>query len=102
MASLYPGIMEEHQGHVSLRASHQRTSSRLQEESEVLKPPRSRSGMEMVIDDFYSDLFDSHVYFPPRHLREDGHVIPKVLPSEVRHAIMSVKNLTSPGRQDQA
>ncbi|KAK6754935.1 hypothetical protein RB195_013735 [Necator americanus] len=32
---------------------------------------------------------DSHVHLPPHYLREDGHVIPKILPSEVRHAIMS-------------
>ncbi|KAK6742714.1 hypothetical protein RB195_010153 [Necator americanus] len=46
--------------------------------------------MEKIIHDFYSDLFDSHVHLPPHHLREDGHVIPEVLPSEVRHTIMSV------------
>ncbi|EPB78373.1 hypothetical protein ANCCEY_02522 [Ancylostoma ceylanicum] len=38
-----------------------------------------------------------HVHLPPRHLREDGYVIPSVLPSEVRHAIKSVKNRTAPG-----
>ncbi|KAK6762696.1 hypothetical protein RB195_023418 [Necator americanus] len=43
----------------------------------------SRRGMEKIIYDFYSDLFDSHVHFPPHHLREDGHVIPKVLPSDM-------------------
>ncbi|KAK6730305.1 hypothetical protein RB195_007021 [Necator americanus] len=50
---------------------------------------------EKVIHDFYSDLFNSHVHLPPHHLREG--VTPKVLPSEVRHAIMSVKNRTSFG-----
>ncbi|KAK6765593.1 hypothetical protein RB195_025480 [Necator americanus] len=53
--------------------------------------------MEKVIHGLFSDLFDSHVHLSPHHLREDGHVIPKVLPSEVRHAIMSVKNITSRG-----
>ncbi|KAK6748265.1 hypothetical protein RB195_001101 [Necator americanus] len=57
----------------------------------------SRRGMEKIIYDFYSDRFDSHVHLPPHHLREDGHVIPEVLPSEVRHAIMSVRNRTAPG-----
>ncbi|EPB76803.1 hypothetical protein ANCCEY_04085 [Ancylostoma ceylanicum] len=57
----------------------------------------SRRAMEKVIHDFYSDLFDSHVHLPPYHLREDGYVIPSVLPSEVRHAIKSVKNRTAPG-----
>ncbi|KAK6750609.1 hypothetical protein RB195_002531 [Necator americanus] len=57
----------------------------------------SRRGMEKIIHDFYSDLFDSHVHLPPHHLREDGHVIPEVLPSEIRHAIMSVRNRTAPG-----
>ncbi|KAK6727232.1 hypothetical protein RB195_005129 [Necator americanus] len=60
-------------------------------------PTALRRGIEKVIHDFYSDLFDSHVHLPPRHLMEDGHVIPKVLPFEVRHAIMSVsENRTSP------
>ncbi|EPB68318.1 hypothetical protein ANCCEY_12590 [Ancylostoma ceylanicum] len=53
--------------------------------------------MEKVIYDFYSDLFDSHVHLLPCHLRGDGYVIPSVLPSEVRHAITSVKNRTAPG-----
>ncbi|KAK6742512.1 hypothetical protein RB195_010028 [Necator americanus] len=54
----------------------------------------SRRGMEKIIYDFYSDLFDSHV--PPHHLREDGQVIPGVLSSEIQHAIMSVRNRTAP------
>ncbi|XGW02702.1 hypothetical protein V3C99_014602, partial [Haemonchus contortus] len=29
----------------------------------------SRRAMEKVIYDFYSDLFDSHVYLPTHHLR---------------------------------
>ncbi|KAK6763892.1 hypothetical protein RB195_024286 [Necator americanus] len=57
----------------------------------------SRRGMEKIIYDFYSDLFDSHVHLPPHHLREDRHVIPEVLPSEIRYAIMSVRNRTAPG-----
>ncbi|KAK6758082.1 hypothetical protein RB195_015726 [Necator americanus] len=47
-----------------------------------------RRRMEKIIYDFYSDLFDSHVHLPPHHLREDGQVIPEVLPSEIRHAII--------------
>ncbi|KAK6757553.1 hypothetical protein RB195_015393 [Necator americanus] len=38
----------------------------------------SRRGMEKIIYDFYSDLFDSHVHLPPHHLKENGHVIPEV------------------------
>ncbi|KAK6757303.1 hypothetical protein RB195_015244 [Necator americanus] len=57
----------------------------------------SRRGMKKIIYDFYSDLFDSHVHLPLHHLREDGQVIPEVLPSEIRHAIMSVRNRTAPG-----
>ncbi|KAK6733669.1 hypothetical protein RB195_017429 [Necator americanus] len=56
-----------------------------------------RRGIEEIIYDFYSDLFDSHVHLPPHHLREDGQVIPEVLPSEIRHAIMSVRNHTASG-----
>ncbi|KAK6762227.1 hypothetical protein RB195_023081 [Necator americanus] len=47
--------------------------------------------------DIYSDLFDSHVHLLPHHQREDRHVIPEVLPSEIRHSIISVKNRTAPG-----
>ncbi|XGW34384.1 LOW QUALITY PROTEIN: hypothetical protein V3C99_018337, partial [Haemonchus contortus] len=54
----------------------------------------SRRAMEKVIYDFYSDLFDSHVYMPTCHLRQDGYVVPSVLPSEIRHAIT---NGTAPG-----
>ncbi|KAK6743518.1 hypothetical protein RB195_010656 [Necator americanus] len=42
-----------------------------------------RRVMEKIIYDFYSDLF----HLPPHHLSEDGHVIPGVLPSEIRHVI---------------
>ncbi|EPB73720.1 hypothetical protein ANCCEY_07198 [Ancylostoma ceylanicum] len=52
--------------------------------------------MEKVTCDFYSKLFDSNVHLPPCHPREDGFVIPSVLPSEVRHAIKSMKNRTAP------
>ncbi|EYC24770.1 hypothetical protein Y032_0013g2100 [Ancylostoma ceylanicum] len=57
----------------------------------------SRRAIEKVVYDFQSDLFDSHVHLPPYHLREDEYVIPSVLPFEVRHVIMSVKNRTTPG-----
>ncbi|KAK6755978.1 hypothetical protein RB195_014395 [Necator americanus] len=56
----------------------------------------SKRGMEKIIY-FYSDLFDSYVHLPPHHLREDGRVIPEVLPSEIRHGIMSIRNRTAPG-----
>nr|CDJ83393.1 Endonuclease exonuclease phosphatase and RNA-directed DNA polymerase (reverse transcriptase) domain containing protein [Haemonchus contortus] len=57
----------------------------------------SRRAMEKVIYDFYSDLFDSHVYLPTHHLRQDEYTAPSVLPSEIRHAITSMKNCTAPG-----
>uniref|UniRef100_A0A7I5EEL4 Reverse transcriptase domain-containing protein n=1 Tax=Haemonchus contortus TaxID=6289 RepID=A0A7I5EEL4_HAECO len=57
----------------------------------------SRRAMEKVIYDFYSDLFDSHVYMPTCHLRQDGYVFPSVLPSENWHAITSMRNGTAPG-----
>ncbi|KAK6760998.1 hypothetical protein RB195_022173 [Necator americanus] len=56
----------------------------------------SRRGMEKIIHDSYSDLFDSHVHLPPHYLREDGQVILEVLPSKVRHDIMSVRNRAAP------
>uniref|UniRef100_A0A7I4XYF7 Reverse transcriptase domain-containing protein n=1 Tax=Haemonchus contortus TaxID=6289 RepID=A0A7I4XYF7_HAECO len=56
-----------------------------------------RRAMEKVIYDFYSDLFDSHVYLPTHHLRQDEYIAPSVLPSEIRHAITSMKNCTAPG-----
>ena len=57
----------------------------------------SRRTMEKVIYDFYSDLFDSHVHLPPSHLKADEYVAPSVLPSEIRHAIKSVRNRTAAG-----
>ncbi|XGW33871.1 hypothetical protein V3C99_017948 [Haemonchus contortus] len=57
----------------------------------------SRRAMEKVIYDFYSDLFDSHVYLPTHHLRQDEYIAPSVLPPEIRHAITSIKNCTAPG-----
>ncbi|KAK6755352.1 hypothetical protein RB195_013994 [Necator americanus] len=57
----------------------------------------SGRGMEKIIHESYSDLFDSHVHVPSHHLRENGHVIPKILSSIVRHAIMCMKNHASPG-----
>ena len=53
----------------------------------------SRTAMEKVIHDFYSDLFDSHIRLPTYQLRQDGYVVPAVLPSEVS----LVKNSTAPG-----
>uniref|UniRef100_W6NCZ7 Reverse transcriptase n=1 Tax=Haemonchus contortus TaxID=6289 RepID=W6NCZ7_HAECO len=57
----------------------------------------SRRAMEKVIYDFYSDLFDSHVYLPTHHLRQDESIAPSGLPSQIRHAITSMKNCTVPG-----
>uniref|UniRef100_W6NH91 RNA-directed DNA polymerase (Reverse transcriptase) domain containing protein n=1 Tax=Haemonchus contortus TaxID=6289 RepID=W6NH91_HAECO len=57
----------------------------------------SRRAMEKVIYDYYSDLFSSHVYLPTHHLRQDEYIAPSVLPSEIRHAITSMKNCTAPG-----
>ncbi|VDO97771.1 unnamed protein product [Heligmosomoides polygyrus] len=53
----------------------------------------SRWTMEKVIHDFYSDLFDSNVHLPPCHLPQDGYVVPSVLPSEIRHAVVLQLNL---------
>ncbi|KAK6766998.1 hypothetical protein RB195_026330 [Necator americanus] len=52
--------------------------------------------MKKIIYDFFSDLFNSHVHLRPHYMREDGHVIPEVLPPELRHTIMSVRNRTAP------
>uniref|UniRef100_A0A0K0DPN1 PHM7_cyt domain-containing protein n=1 Tax=Angiostrongylus cantonensis TaxID=6313 RepID=A0A0K0DPN1_ANGCA len=56
----------------------------------------SRKAMEKIIRDYYSDLFDSHVHLPSYKIKEDGYAVPPVLPSEIRHAISSVKNRTAP------
>ncbi|KAK6737478.1 hypothetical protein RB195_019903 [Necator americanus] len=42
-------------------------------------------------------LRNQPIHLPSHHLREDEHIIPEVLPSEIRHAIMSVRNRTAPG-----
>ncbi|KAK6737547.1 hypothetical protein RB195_019946 [Necator americanus] len=41
-------------------------------------------------------LRNQPIHLPPHHLREDGHIIPEVLPSEIRHVITSVRNRTAP------
>ncbi|VDM53970.1 unnamed protein product [Angiostrongylus costaricensis] len=56
--------------------------------------PASIEAMEEIIHEYYSDLFDSDVHLPPYEIKEDGYVVPPVLPSEIRHAISSVKNRT--------
>ncbi|VDM60943.1 unnamed protein product [Angiostrongylus costaricensis] len=58
--------------------------------------PAYRKAMAKIIHEYYSDLFDSHVHLPPYEIKEDGYVIPPVLPSEIRHAISSVKNRAAP------
>uniref|UniRef100_A0A158PAX2 Endo/exonuclease/phosphatase domain-containing protein n=1 Tax=Angiostrongylus cantonensis TaxID=6313 RepID=A0A158PAX2_ANGCA len=57
----------------------------------------SRKAMEKIIHDYYLDLFDSHVHLPSYKIKEDGYAVPPVLPSEIRHAISSVKSRTAPG-----
>uniref|UniRef100_A0A7I4YZQ7 Uncharacterized protein n=1 Tax=Haemonchus contortus TaxID=6289 RepID=A0A7I4YZQ7_HAECO len=47
----------------------------------------SRIAMKKVIYDFYSDLFDSHIYLPAQHLRRDEDIAPPVLPFEICHVI---------------
>uniref|UniRef100_A0A7I4Y493 SOCS box domain-containing protein n=1 Tax=Haemonchus contortus TaxID=6289 RepID=A0A7I4Y493_HAECO len=53
-----------------------------------------RRAMKKVIYDVYSH---SHVYLPTYHLGRDGHVVPSVLPSEIRQSITSMRNCTAPG-----
>ena len=57
----------------------------------------SRKAMEKIIYDYYSDLFDSHVLLPTYKIKEDGYVVPTVLPSEIRHAISSLRSRRAPG-----
>uniref|UniRef100_A0A7I4XZR1 PAZ domain-containing protein n=1 Tax=Haemonchus contortus TaxID=6289 RepID=A0A7I4XZR1_HAECO len=52
--------------------------------------------MEKVIYNFYSELFDSHVYLPTYRLRQEGYVVQSVLPFEFRHVITSMINDTVP------
>ncbi|VDM64736.1 unnamed protein product [Angiostrongylus costaricensis] len=57
----------------------------------------SRKGMEKITHEYNSDLFYSHVHLPLFEIKEDGYFVPPVLPSEIRRAISSVKNRTTPG-----
>ncbi|KJH45567.1 hypothetical protein DICVIV_08371, partial [Dictyocaulus viviparus] len=50
-----------------------------------------------TIYDYYSNLFGSHVRLTPGNERKDDYVVSNVLPSEIRHAISSVRNCTAPG-----
>ncbi|KAK6764948.1 hypothetical protein RB195_025040 [Necator americanus] len=54
--------------------------------------------MEKIIYDFYSDLFDSHAYLPPHHLRKDGHTIPEVLPFEIRDVSCRIEKVLDEGQ----
>uniref|UniRef100_A0A0K0DNS8 Reverse transcriptase domain-containing protein n=1 Tax=Angiostrongylus cantonensis TaxID=6313 RepID=A0A0K0DNS8_ANGCA len=56
-----------------------------------------RKAMEKVTHEYYSDLFDSHAHLPSHEIEDDGYVVPPVPLSEMRHAISSVKNRTTPG-----
>ena len=53
--------------------------------------------MEKVIQDFYSDLFDSRAHLPTYQIPQDGYVAPSVLPSETLHASLPRKKRTAPG-----
>uniref|UniRef100_A0A0K0DGE1 Rab-GAP TBC domain-containing protein n=1 Tax=Angiostrongylus cantonensis TaxID=6313 RepID=A0A0K0DGE1_ANGCA len=57
----------------------------------------SIQALEKVIHEYYSDLFSNHVNFPSYEIKEDGYVVPRVLPSDIGHAIASVKNRAAPG-----
>ncbi|XGW04347.1 hypothetical protein V3C99_015480 [Haemonchus contortus] len=48
--------------------------------------------MDKVIYDFYSNLFDSHVYLPTHHLGKTN-----ISFLRIGHAITSIKNFTVPG-----
>ena len=53
--------------------------------------------MERIAHYFYSDLFNSHIHLPTYQIPQDGYVVSNVLPSEIRHAILSVQTHTAPG-----
>uniref|UniRef100_A0A7I4Z309 Reverse transcriptase n=1 Tax=Haemonchus contortus TaxID=6289 RepID=A0A7I4Z309_HAECO len=36
-------------------------------------------------------------FTPTYHLRQDGYVVPSIIPSKIRHAITSMRNGTAPG-----
>ncbi|VDO87258.1 unnamed protein product [Haemonchus placei] len=59
----------------------------------------SRRAVKKIIYVFYSDLFDSHVYQPTQHLGQDEYIAPPALLSEIRYAIPSMKNCTTPGTE---
>ncbi|VDM51749.1 unnamed protein product [Angiostrongylus costaricensis] len=56
----------------------------------------SRNAIEKIIHEYYSDLFLNHVHLPSYEIKEDRYVVPPVLPSEIRYAILSVKNRAAP------
>uniref|UniRef100_A0A7I4Z4D4 Uncharacterized protein n=1 Tax=Haemonchus contortus TaxID=6289 RepID=A0A7I4Z4D4_HAECO len=51
----------------------------------------SRRAMEKIIYDF-TLILDSHVYLPTYNLGQDVHVVPSILPSQIRHDITSMRN----------
>uniref|UniRef100_A0A7I4YXK2 DNTTIP1_dimer domain-containing protein n=1 Tax=Haemonchus contortus TaxID=6289 RepID=A0A7I4YXK2_HAECO len=85
----------------SIRRAQQRFANYKTKMALLLRPDvtvtASRRAMEKVICDFYSDLFDNHVYLPTYLLRQEECIGPSVLASEMRHVITSMKNSTEPG-----
>ncbi|VDO28793.1 unnamed protein product [Heligmosomoides polygyrus] len=55
----------------------------------------SRRAIEKLIHDLYSDLFDSHVHLPPRHLPQDGCVVPPAFPYKIRHTSSMEKSYSA-------
>ncbi|VDM61627.1 unnamed protein product [Angiostrongylus costaricensis] len=53
--------------------------------------------MEQMIHGHYWNLYNSHVLLLSYKIKENEHVVPPVLTSEIRQAISSVKNRTTPG-----
>ncbi|KAK6761555.1 hypothetical protein RB195_022575 [Necator americanus] len=50
-----------------------------------------RRGIEKIIYDFYFDLFDNHVHFPPHNLRKSGHDMSSCRQGIVRHPVPTDK-----------
>uniref|UniRef100_A0A0K0CX09 Longin domain-containing protein n=1 Tax=Angiostrongylus cantonensis TaxID=6313 RepID=A0A0K0CX09_ANGCA len=94
-------VIVEDADNESIRKAH-RSFANYKTKMRALPPPNgtllaSRKAMGKTIYEYNSDLFDSHVHFLSNEIKESGYVVPPALPSEIQHAILSVKNQAAPG-----
>ena len=62
------------------------------------KETRNKRQMTEICKNFYTELFKTQTAIPPPSLADSAELLPEILPSEVRHALSSMKNDKAPGK----